>query len=110
MSIIITDIAKEKLVENGVGSDGKLLRLNVKNGGCSGLKYDMLIDTESTSDDTILHENDQFKVVADKGSSLFLSGLTIDFSTDLIQGGFKLTNKMAKGSCGCGASFEPEQQ
>jgi iron-sulfur cluster assembly protein len=37
-----------------------------------------------------------------------LDGLTIDFSDDLIEPGFRLTNANAKGSCGCGSSFSTD--
>ena len=39
------------------------------------------------------------------GSAVFLDGLHIDFSDDLIRSGFRFTNPNASGSCGCGASF-----
>lgn len=109
MDITITDVAKKKLVDYGVGEDNKFLRITVKNGGCSGLKFDAVIDETFAEQDTVIVEDETLKIVADQGSLFFINGLTVDFSDDLIQGGFKLTNKAAQGSCGCGASFEPYQ-
>ena len=43
--------------------------------------------------------------VADAGSTMFLDGLTIDYSDDLIQAGFRFNNPNASNSCGCGSSF-----
>ena len=56
-------------------------------------------------DDEIVFDEDNIKVVADKRSALFLEGLNIDFSNDLIQAGFRLTNPNAADSCACGSSF-----
>jgi len=33
------------------------------------------------------------------------SHITIDFSDDMLNGGFKITNPNAERSCGCGTSF-----
>ena len=52
-----------------------------------------------------LSKEDKLRIVSDKVSSIYLDGLTIDFSDDLIEPGFRLTNANAKGSCGCGSSF-----
>ena len=55
--------------------------------------------------DEVYYSEDKLRIVADKISSVYLDGLTIDFSNDLIEPGFRLTNSNAKGSCGCGSSF-----
>mgnify|MGYP001245265242 CR=1 FL=1 len=38
-------------------------------------------------------------------SFVYLIGTEIDFSSDLLNGGFKFTNPQANRSCGCGTSF-----
>ena len=53
----------------------------------------------------VVFENNGLKIICDEGSSLFLEGLSIDYSDDLIRSGFRFTNPNASGSCGCGASF-----
>ena len=45
-------------------------------------------------------------LVIDAISAEVLAGSMVDYSDDLNQGGFKLTNPNAKRSCGCGKSFE----
>ena len=45
------------------------------------------------------------RVVSDNRNSLFIDSLLIDFSDDLIQSGFRLSNPNAIKSCGCGSSF-----
>ena len=104
MNISITEKAKGKLEALGV-NDGKYLRISVASGGCSGNSYDATIEEELSEKDDVYYDQDNIKVIADQYSSLFIDGLNIDFSDDLIESGFRLTNGNAKGSCGCGASF-----
>ena len=104
MNLIITDRAKEKLKEYKVGS-GHFLRIAVVTGGCSGMTYTASVDKESGDQDEIIYDEGEFKIIADKRSSLFLDGIHIDFSDDLIQSGFRLTNPNASASCACGSSF-----
>jgi len=80
------------------------LRLGVDGGGCSGLTYKLLFDTEVTVHDEIF-EFEGLRVIIDKKSALYLAGTTLDFSQALVGGGFKFLNPNAKQSCGCGESF-----
>jgi iron-sulfur cluster assembly accessory protein len=41
----------------------------------------------------------------DPKSLLYLFGLTLDYSDELIGGGYKFFNPNASSSCGCGTSF-----
>lgn len=49
--------------------------------------------------------NTLFRCVVDPKSLLFLFGLQLDYSDELIGGGFKFVNPNAETSCGCGKSF-----
>ncbi len=44
-------------------------------------------------------------VVVDPKSLMFVFGMTLDYSDDLIGGGFKFNNPNAASTCGCGQSF-----
>ena len=81
------------------------LRLGVRGGGCSGLQYavDLDDDIDPMFDRTC--EIDGIPVVIDKKSAVYLHGAELDFSNDLLSGGFKISNPNAKRDCGCGASF-----
>ena len=46
-----------------------------------------------------------FEVVCDPKSLLYIYGMQLDFSTELIGGGFNFTNPNASQTCGCGSSF-----
>lgn len=80
------------------------LRVAVVGGGCSGLQYKMdLVDGPADRD--ILVESGGVRVVVDPKSALFVSGSELDFSEDLQQGGFKVSNPNAIVTCSCGESF-----
>jgi iron-sulfur cluster assembly accessory protein len=104
MNIEITEKAKKKLEEYGVGKCC-YLRVAVESGGCAGMKFTAEVVSEIAENEEIIGDF-SLNVISDARSSLFLDGLKIDFSDDLIQGGFMLTNQNAEGACGCGASFQ----
>jgi iron-sulfur cluster assembly accessory protein len=83
---------------------GKILRVYVEGGGCSGMQYGMVFDEKREND----HVCEYFgvPVLVDSVSSGYIQGATIDFSDELTGGGFKIVNPNAKTSCGCGKSFE----
>lgn len=80
------------------------LRMGVKGGGCSGLSYNLELDTELRKFDREF-EVDGVKIVVDAKSYLYLNGSTLDFVKQGLTGGFTFQNPQAKSSCGCGTSF-----
>jgi len=85
-----------------------VLRMGVRNGGCSGLSYVMDFSTEDAigEDDAVdEYAKEGIKCVVDAKSMLYLYGLELDYSDELIGGGFKFFNPNAEESCGCGSSF-----
>lgn len=79
-------------------------RLQVKDGGCSGLFYDMTFAETVNLGDRV-YDSKGIQVVVDTESLNYLNGLTLDYSEDLMGGGFRFHNPQAKASCGCGNSF-----
>ncbi|MDZ4198121.1 MAG: iron-sulfur cluster assembly accessory protein [Kiritimatiellia bacterium] len=108
MNLTITDTATAQLHEHIEGGT-KFVRLGVRSGGCSGMTYVACLDAvfEDTRDQ-VIHEDGILKVVAEKEDLVFLDGLYMDYSTDLVRPGFVLTNPNHKKSCGCGSSFSPD--
>ena len=104
--ISVTDRASQelrKLFEGKGVSDGAL-RVAVIGGGCAGLSYKMdLVEGPRPKD--ILVESLGVKIVIDPKSALYVSGSKLDFSDDLQNGGFQVTNPNATSSCSCGKSF-----
>lgn len=96
----------KRLVEKD-GREGVFLRVGVKGGGCSGLEYVMKMDVDRKAIDQSTHI-DGLEVVCDAKSAKFLLGSTLDYTGNLIGGGFQFQNPNAGRSCGCGTSFMPK--
>ena len=84
-------------------NNGKVLRVYVEKGGCSGMQYSMVFD-EKRADD-FAAEVHGISVLVDPFSAQYLRGAVVDFSDSLTAGGFKISNPNARQSCGCGKSF-----
>jgi iron-sulfur cluster assembly protein len=95
---------RDSIVDENKSVADWYLRVSVKGGGCSGMMYDLSIEAEQNEADTIV-EYDNVRVLIDPKSKLFLHGLTLDFTTGLNGKGFVFSNPNAKGTCGCGESF-----
>ena len=110
--ILITEPAMKQLAnlmqQQGSGS---VLRVGVRSGGCSGMSYTMdFIDAAQIEghDERYSYEPadaPSFEVVCDPKSLRYIYGMQLDFSTELIGGGFNFTNPNASQTCGCGSSF-----
>ena len=110
--ILITNDAIEQISNLLKGqSDKKALRVGVRSGGCSGMSYtmDFISSNEINPDDKVyeysLNSDQSFQVVCDPKSLLYIYGMQLDFSKELIGGGFNFVNPNASQTCGCGSSF-----
>jgi iron-sulfur cluster assembly protein len=80
------------------------VRLGVRGGGCSGLSYVVDLDDKVSKWDEV-YEIHGLKVIVDKKSMLYLKGSILEWSGNLLHGGFEFNNPQAQKSCGCGTSF-----
>ena len=110
--ILITNDAIEQISNLLKGqSDKKALRVGVRSGGCSGMSYtmDFIEGNEINPDDKVydysLNSDQRFQVVCDPKSLMYIYGMQLDFSKELIGGGFNFVNPNASQTCGCGSSF-----
>lgn len=85
-------------------SGGDYLRVAISGGGCNGLSYKLKFVPEPKRGDIVVRFDD-VAVVVDGRSALYLKGTVLDYSSQLVAGGFKFTNPNAKASCSCGESF-----
>ena len=83
---------------------GEFLRVAITGGGCNGLSYKLKFTPEPKRGD-ILVRTSGIAVLVDPRTALYLKGSVVDYSSQLIAGGFKFTNPNAKASCSCGESF-----
>lgn len=83
---------------------GDFLRLAITGGGCNGLSYKLRFAAEPKKGDIVVRFDD-VSVIVDSKSALYLKGTVLDYSSELVAGGFKFSNPNAKASCSCGESF-----
>ncbi len=81
-----------------------LFRLKVKPGGCCSFCYTMEFDEQLASNDQV-YDYETVKVVVDSQQLNYLNSLTLDYSEELMGGGFRFNNPNAKVACGCGNYF-----
>jgi iron-sulfur cluster assembly accessory protein len=95
-------LAEESDAELGV------LRVAVQGGGCSGFQYALGFDRAAQEGDhaVTVHGVD---VVVDPYSAPYLQGTEIDFVEGL-QGGFAINNPNVVAACGCGHSFQVDDE
>lgn len=85
------------------------LRIGVQLSGCSGMSYKMKFEQEFQPDDQI-YEFSEMKVAVDSQSLNHIDGLTLDYTEDLMGGGFRFHNPNAIKTCDCGSSFATSEQ
>ena len=83
---------------------GEYLRIAITGGGCNGLSYKLRFAPEPRRGD-ILVRSAGVQVLVDARTALYLKGTVLDYSHQMVGGGFKFSNPNAKASCSCGESF-----
>jgi iron-sulfur cluster assembly accessory protein len=89
-------------------SDVSVLRVAIQGGGCSGFQYGLGFDRSAVEGDLEL-EAHGVQVVVDPFSAPYLSGAEIDYVDSIEQSGFAINNPNAVSSCGCGHSFQVDE-
>lgn len=82
----------------------QLIRIGVKNRGCSGLTYHLEYVTEGGKFDELI-EQDGVKVLIDSKALFSIVGSEMDWLDDKLSSRFIFKNPNSKGTCGCGESF-----
>ena len=82
---------------------GKLLRVGVKGGGCSGMSY--ILDFETITDNDEYFEIEGIPCIINPAHSIYLADMEINFEVGLNSRGFTFSNPNASTTCGCGSSF-----
>jgi iron-sulfur cluster assembly protein len=89
--------------------DVSVLRVAIEGGGCSGFQYGLGFDHGAQEGDLEL-ECEGVKVVVDPFSAPYLRGARVDYLETIQESGFKIDNPNAVSSCGCGHSFQVEDE
>ena len=105
-TITVTENAVKRLkcVMTTDGKEDHFLRMSVEGGGCSGMTYKMDFENEKGEFDKEFESNG-LTIICDLKSWLYLKDIEVDYSDDLLNGGFKIKNPNAERTCGCGTSF-----
>ena len=105
-NVILTSNAAKRVnaILKGEKKEGFALRVSVVGGGSSRMSYNLTLDNKEKEFDKVYHSKG-VKIVCDIKSWFYVKGTQIDFSDDLLSGGFKLNNPNANKTCGCGTSF-----
>jgi len=103
--ISLTESAARRIeqLQREQGAVGKLLRLFISTGGCSGLEYGMSFD-EPKADDTRM-ESQGIAFLVDSATLEKIDGSSVHFDDGLHGKGFEVRNPRAVSTCGCGRSF-----
>jgi iron-sulfur cluster assembly protein len=109
--VSLTEAAAVKiqaLLAEEPGAELGVLRIAVQGGGCSGFQYALGFDRGAQEGDheMTVHGVD---VVVDPYSAPYLNGTEIDF-VDGLQGGFAINNPNVSAACGCGHSFQVDDE
>ncbi|KAK9373771.1 uncharacterized protein V1513DRAFT_448085 [Lipomyces chichibuensis] len=82
----------------------KLIRVGVRNRGCSGLQYHLeYVDKPGKFDEEVVQ--DGIKVLIDSKALFSIIGSEMDWVDDRLSNRFVFHNPNIKGECGCGESF-----
>ncbi|QYS94139.1 Iron-sulfur cluster assembly accessory protein Isa1 [Trichoderma simmonsii] len=84
--------------------DPKLIKVGVRNRGCSGLAYQLeYVDKPGAFDELV--EQDGVKVLIDSKALFSIIGSEMDWAEDKLSQKFVFKNPNIKEQCGCGESF-----
>ncbi|QSR84293.1 iron-sulfur cluster assembly accessory protein [Methylacidimicrobium sp. B4] len=102
--IEITQRAREEIQRLAPAHGASHLRIAVTRGGCAGWEYQIEF-TAAHPGDMEWQEGD-IRVAVDCASLDRLAGSILDYQGGLSGAGFRFRNPHARGTCGCGTSFE----
>ena len=105
-TITISDSAAKRIAALAADGEhaGKMLRVAVGGGGCSGFQYSFTFDEAVGPEDKVI-EHLGVSVLIDDMSLDYLAGAEIHFEEELIGSWFTVRNPNASSTCGCGTSF-----
>ncbi len=93
----------KRLLADEPFAQGKLLRVGVKGGGCSGMTYILDFDEEKPGDQKF--DIDGITCLMNSAHEIYLYGMEVNWEGGLNSRGFTFKNPNASTTCGCGTSF-----
>ncbi|WP_020494002.1 iron-sulfur cluster assembly accessory protein [Verrucomicrobium sp. 3C] len=102
--IEITPKAREEIIRLAPVPGAAQLRIAVTRGGCAGWEY--RIEFAAAQPDDIEWQDGEVRMAVERASTARLEGAVLDYEGGLSGAGFRFRNPHARGTCGCGTSFE----
>ena len=104
LGVLTSEASKKVISLLEQEKESTFLRVAIVGGGCNGLSYKLKFVNAPRQGD-IFVESGGAPVIVDTKSALYLRGTQIDYSHELVGGGFHFSNPNAKATCSCGESF-----
>lgn len=110
--LLVSSGAREQIssLVKDTSGDASAVRIYVSGGGCSGMQYGMTFAEQPETTDSVMQDDNGFKLVVDPVALSFLHGAEIDYVNDGINASFVFNNVFqavggsgACGGCGGGA-------
>ena len=106
-TILLTELAAEKIKKQLLNrGKGLGIKIGVKTTGCSGLAYVLEYQDHEHPHCVEHHDSNGVRIYMDPKHRPYLYGLTIDWSREGLNEGFKFINPNETARCGCGESFK----
>ncbi|QJC36371.1 iron-sulfur cluster insertion protein ErpA [Enterobacteriaceae endosymbiont of Donacia simplex] len=80
-------------------------RIFILGGGCSGFKYDFILDKKIKKNDILINLSG-INIIIDKISMQYLNGSIVDYIESIEESKFIIKNPYMKNTCSCGSSFD----
>ncbi len=104
-AVTVTEAAQAHFRKQLEGRDGAVVRLSVKESGCTGYKYVIdIVDQGETEDVEIALENGVRLLVSSQAMGM-VRGTQIDYTKEGLNRTLKFINPNVADECGCGESF-----
>jgi iron-sulfur cluster assembly accessory protein len=94
-----------KRIQRNYPEPTSYVRLQSISGGCLDFIYRLSLDTEPQEGDRHFNSRN-IEILVNETELPQLTDLNIDYSEDLMGGGFRFTNPAVSKTCNCGQSFQ----
>ncbi|GAB5585591.1 Iron-sulfur assembly protein 1 [Umbelopsis nana] len=104
-ALTLTPAAVDRLKSLYNGPEPRLLRVGVKQKGCSGNSYNLEFTDKKGKFDEVVQQ-DGVTVLVDSKALITVLGSEMDYIQNKLSAQFVFTNPNVKETCGCGESFK----
>lgn len=107
--VSVTDKAARHFISKLRSQGGKLVRLSIKNSGCTGFAYVLDTVEEAQADDSLVQVSDELLLAVSPDAVPVIRGTEIDMAIEGVNRVIKYHNPNVVAECGCGESFSVQE-